>query len=74
MIHGVGVTPDIYEATAPEYLFRETGSLNVSSDARAFKRELLEQRINEQFDSEEAKSLIAREDLQLKRSINELLS
>ncbi len=74
LIHGVGVTPDIYEATAPESLFRETGSLNVSADARAFKRKLLEQRINEQFDDEKADSLIAREDLQLKRSIDALLS
>lgn len=72
LIHGVGVTPDIYEETAPEHLFREAGSLNVSAAARDFKRVLLEARIRENFPEEEAQRLISLEDIQLKRGIREL--
>ncbi len=72
LIHGVGVTPDVYEETAPEHLFRETGSLNISRAARAFKRQLLEQRLREDFPDEEAKRLIALNDNQLERGIQEL--
>lgn len=72
LIHGVGVTPDIFEATAEESMFRETGSLNVSADSRTFKRKLLEQRVVEDFPEKRANFLISLEDQQLKRAIAEL--
>ena len=72
LIHGVGVTPDVYEPTAPRHLFRETGSLNISAAALKFKRELLEERLRNDYDSEEAERLIAHKDSQLIRGIEEL--
>ena len=72
LIHGVGVTPDIFEATAEESMFRETGSLNVSSESRAFKRRLLEERIAKEFPEKRAAYLIALQDRQLQRAITEL--
>ena len=69
LIHGVGVTPDIFEATAEESIFRETGSLNVSDSSRAYKRALLEQRIKEDFSEKRAEYLIALKDEQLLRAI-----
>ena len=72
LIHGVGVTPDVFEPTAPRHLFRETGSLNISAAALKFKRELLEARLRNDYDSEEAERLIAHKDSQLIRGIEEL--
>ena len=72
LIHGVGVTPDLYEESAPQHLFRETGSLNISSAARVFKRQLLEDRLRRDFSDEESLRLISLEDQQLKRGIREL--
>ena len=72
LIHGVGVTPDIFEATAEESMFRETGSLNVSADTRAYKRRLLEQRIVEENEQKRADYLIALKDEQLLRAIKEI--
>lgn len=74
LIHGVGVTPDVFVATAPESLFRETGSLNVSSGARKFKRKLLEERILEDFPEKRAKFLIDTKDTQLLAGIQEVMS
>jgi len=72
LIHGVGVTPDIFEPTAPNHLFRETGSLNISATALKFKRTLLEERLRNDYDTEEAERLINHEDGQLIRGIQEL--
>lgn len=72
LIHGVGVTPDIFEATAEESMFRETGSLNVSHSSRTFKRHLLEQRIKKDHPEKRADYLIALQDEQLLRAIKEV--
>lgn len=40
LLHGRGLVPDIYVPTPPERLYRETGSVNISDEARAFRREL----------------------------------
>lgn len=72
LIHGVGVTPDIYEATADEAMFRETGSLNVSEAARIYKRKLLEERIAKDFPEKRAAYLIGLDDKQLLRAIAEV--
>lgn len=72
LIHGVGVTPDIFIESAPRGLFAETGSLNISNSAREFKRELLEKRLREDLDPEEAENLISLQDTQLNQGLAEL--
>jgi len=72
LIHGVGVTPDVFEPTAPRQLFRESGSLNISAAALKFKRKLLEERLRNDYEPEEAERLIAYKDAQLIRGIQEL--
>jgi len=41
LLHGRGLVPDIYIPSAPNRLFKETGSVNISDEARAFRRSLL---------------------------------
>jgi len=41
LLHGRGLVPDVYVPNAPERLFKETGSVNISKEARAFRRRLL---------------------------------
>ena len=72
LIHGVGITPDRFVATAPRRLFAETGSLNISARARAFKRQLLEQRLTQDLPADESKQLLSMRDEQLHAGLEEL--
>jgi len=40
LLHGRGLVPDIYIPTPAERIYRETGSVNISDQARAFRRSL----------------------------------
>jgi len=69
LIHGRGLTPDIYVPTAPQQLFKEGGSLNIAANARAFRRQLLEEELRNRFSESEARALIALPDAQLDSAI-----
>ena len=71
-IHGAGIVPDVYVETESDFMFRRTGSLNISADARAFQRTLLEQSV-EKNEPEKAQEHIAAKDVQLQTAINRLL-
>jgi len=70
LIHGLGVVPDIFVESAPHFLFRETGSLNISDDARRYKRSLLEEDLDEKH-PDKADHLKTLEDLQLKVALKQ---
>ncbi len=68
LIHGSGIVPDHYLETKADFMFRQTGSLNISSEARAFKRQLLEESIRKQR-PDEADALIEARDEQLQKAV-----
>ncbi len=72
LIHGAGIVPDFYVETDSDFMFRRTGSLNISAEARAFQRTLLERDVKKDK-PEQAATLIAAKDLQLQTAINKLL-
>ena len=49
LLHGRGLVPDIYVPSAPDRLFKETGSVNISDSARAFRRTLLIKELQEKY-------------------------
>jgi carboxyl-terminal processing protease len=71
-LHGRGLLPDIYVPTAPRQLFRETGSLNISTESRVYRRILLEKKLRDTLPAQEAEALIAQSDLQLQRAVSHL--
>jgi carboxyl-terminal processing protease len=73
LIHGSGIVPDYYIETDADFMFRQTGSLNISDKARAFKRKLLEETIRAQR-PEEADALIEARDEQLEKALEILRS
>jgi len=52
LLHGRGLLPDVYVPTAPERLFKETGSVNISDKARAFRRSLFMKSLKEKLSAE----------------------
>lgn len=72
-IHGAGIVPDIYVETDSDFMFQRTGSLNISSEARAFQRTLLERTIQKDK-PERAQEHIAAKDSQLLTAIDQLQS
>jgi len=71
-IHSVGIVPDVYVETKSDFMFRRTGSLNISKEAKAFQRTLLEQSVREKK-PEKAQEHIAAKDMQLQTAIDRLL-
>jgi len=71
-LHGRGLLPDIYVPTAPRQLFRETGSLNISTESRVYRRILLEKKLRDTLPAQEAEALIVQSDLQLQRAVSHL--
>ena len=69
-LHSRGLTPDIYVPTAPHELYRETGSLNVSEQTRAFRTSLDTNRLRRKIGPSRADALIAVGDLQLQAAIS----
>ncbi len=72
LIHGAGIVPDFYVETDSDFMFRRTGSLNISAAARAFQRTLLEEDVKKDH-PDQAEAFIAAKDLQLQTAINKLL-
>ena len=73
MIHAIGVKPDIHVKTNSDFMFKRTGSLNVSKKTQAFQRELLEKAVEKKH-PKQASSLIAAKDAQLEAAIEALQS
>jgi len=75
LIHDNGIVPDITIETKADFMFRESGSLNIDADTRAYQRLLLERQVRKKYrgkDSEQAARLIAADDKQLQTAIDEL--
>ena len=70
-IHATGIVPDIYIESEAGFMFRRTGSLNIRADARAYQRELLEQRVTIDF-PDNAHRYIAASDAHLDTAISRL--
>ena len=70
-IHATGIVPDVYVETDNDFMFRRTGSLNISAEARAFQRTLLERDIRTDK-PEKADEYIAAKDVQLQTAIDRL--
>ena len=73
LIHGNGIAPDYYIETDADFMFRESGSLNISDEARQYQRQLREARVRKKYkDSDRAKAerLITAEDKQLQAAID----
>lgn len=73
-IHATGIVPDIYVETSADFMFKESGSLNISPEARAFKRKLLVAKVKSQYPAAQAQSLIDAVDKQLDTAIEEVIS
>ena len=71
IIHAAGIVPDVYVKTKSDFMFRRTGSLNISDQAKAFQRQLLENDVKKKH-PDSAEELIAATDLQLQTAINRL--
>jgi len=64
-LHSRGLSPDIYVPTADHSVFRETGSLNVSEQTRAYRALLNKDQLREKIGAVNANALLAVPDLQL---------
>jgi len=76
LIQGQGIVPDYYIETEADFMFRESGSLNISTDARKYQRQLLETRVRKKYqaeDSDKADRIINAEDKQLQMAIDLLI-
>jgi len=71
-LHARGIVPDIYVPDAPHGLFAERGSLNVSADARAYRRTLLLEDLAARLPSTEARAYAALADTQLAVAVESL--
>lgn len=65
LLHGRGLVPDIYVPTPPERLYRETGSINISDEARAFRRNLQIEQLKDQYPADVLKIYASYPDAQL---------
>lgn len=72
LIHGVGVVPDIQVKTDSDFMFRRTGSLNISNEARLFQRTLNERFVKKNHPAR-AVEYMAAQDVQLQRAIDVIL-
>ena len=73
LIHGNGIVPDYYIETDADFMFRESGSLNISDEARQYQRQLREAQVRKEYkdsDSAKAERLITAEDKQLQAAID----
>jgi len=62
--------PDVYIPTAEAQIFRETGSLNISSEARRFRRALLRADLHAHHTTTEVERLISQADAQLSTAVS----
>ena len=64
-LHARGIVPDVYVPSAPHRLFAEEGSLNLSAEARAFRRSLALEALAERLEPAAARAFAALPDTQL---------
>jgi len=72
LLHGRGLVPDIYVPTPPERLYRETGSVNISDEARAFRRDLQLQQLRDEYPEDVLKVYANYPDTQLDVALSTL--
>lgn len=72
LIHGIGIIPDVTIQTECDFMFRRTGSLNISREARAFQRALDERHVKN-TNPAKADQFIAAQDMQLHRAVDIVL-
>jgi len=65
LLHGRGLVPDIYVPTPPERLYRETGSVNISDEARVFRRDLQIEQLRDKYPADVLKAYAQFPDAQL---------
>ncbi len=68
-IHATGIVPDKFIRTEADFMFRRTGSLNISREARLYQRTLLEQQVRKDHPDNAAKYISA-PDKQLQAAID----
>jgi len=71
LIHGAGIVPDYYVESESDFMFRQTGSLNLAANAREFQRDLLEQSLRVSQPEDAERHILAR-DIQLDKAIDVL--
>lgn len=74
LLHGRGLVPDVYVPSAPDRLFKETGSVNISDEARAFRRSLQVIDLQEKYPDNKANAYANLADAQLDVAIAKLKS
>lgn len=72
LLHGRGLVPDIYVPTPPERLYRETGSVNISDEARAFRRDLQLEQLKDKYPADVLKVYANYPDTQLDVALSTL--
>jgi len=72
LLHGRGLVPDIYVSTPPERLYRETGSVNISDEARAFRRSLRLEELKDKHTKEVLAAFAKMPDTQLSVALTTL--
>jgi len=65
LLHGRGLVPDVYVATPTERLYRETGSVNISAEARTFRQNLRVEQLKDEYTAQMLQALVQFPDAQL---------
>jgi len=72
LLHGRGLVPDIYIPTPAQRLYRETGSINISDQARAFRRSLYLDELKEHHTAAQVDQFDQIPDTQLAKALSHL--
>ena len=70
LIHGRGLLPDLYVPSAPARLFMESGSLNISDEARSFRKGLTLTQLHGQYSENQLTALKQLPDTQLQTALS----
>ncbi len=70
LIHGRGLLPDLYVPSAPARLFMESGSLNISDEARSFRKGLTLTQLQGQYSENQLTALKQLPDTQLQTALS----
>jgi len=68
-IHGQGLVPDVFVPNAPERLFREVGSLNISQRAREFRFNQQRESLAKRYSPDAVDALLKLPDTQLQTAV-----
>jgi len=72
LLHGRGLVPDIYVPTPTERLYRETGSINISEEARAFRLQIRLKQLQDKYSADALKAYAKFPDAQLSVALQTL--